>query len=199
MKHKCNQYTIELLYNEPIIIKSSSHFNLQHWKREIKLNNKQEEKGRHLCLCRPASKGSQAKRACFSCVQHLSCLFAELFPRLEQEREWQVPKWILWFLLRRKKLVPAKEALKGTARSRTYFKYHFGESIFVFQSNFLWHCKIVSLSTTVLPGTRGRALSSINCCLKYLLCRAGSKCCPWTSTLLRDTELQTGILKHTSH
>lgn len=46
MKHNCNQYTIELLYNELIIIKSSSHFNLQPWKWEIKLNNEQEEKGR---------------------------------------------------------------------------------------------------------------------------------------------------------
>lgn len=103
MKHKCNQYTLELQYNELIIIKSSSHFNLQHWKREIKLNNKQEEKGRHLCLCRWASNGSQARRG-FFCMRHLRCLSAELFHRLQQENEWQVAQWVLWFLLWRKKL-----------------------------------------------------------------------------------------------
>lgn len=39
MKLKCNQYTIELLYNDLIIIKLTTNFNLQqHWKQEIALN-----------------------------------------------------------------------------------------------------------------------------------------------------------------
>lgn len=60
MKHKCNQYTKELLYNELIIIKSSSPFNLQRWKWVIKLNNKQEEEGGDLWLCTWAREGRQA-------------------------------------------------------------------------------------------------------------------------------------------
>lgn len=153
MKHNCNQYTMELLYNELIIIKSSSHFNLQPWKWEIVKQWTGGER-QDLCPSRWASNGSQAKRDFFSCVQHLRCLFAQLFPRLEQKRECQVPEWILWT----KKPAPAKEAPNQTTQSETYFKYHLGGEYFCLLKQFFVTLESVRTSMTPLAASAALGL-----------------------------------------
>lgn len=134
MKHNCNQYTIELLYNELIIIKSSSHFNLQPWKWEIKLNNEQEEKQRiSVCAGELAMEDRQKEVSSPVCNTWGASLLNsfQCWSRRENAKSpSEFCEQRSQFLT--KKPVPAKEAQNQSAQSETYFKYQLRVSIFVF-------------------------------------------------------------------